>query len=275
MISHSQLRRDLAQTLASFLPPEEALAESWLWFSEGLGRDKAWMLAHGAEPVSGPDRKRIGQWLRRRREGEPWSYLLGWAPFRGRRWTVTRDTLIPRPETELVLEAALDIGKRLGVRRAVDIGTGTGILGVSMALETDWAVTATDLSPRALAVARENAEALGAKLDFLLGDLLDPVPDPLELVVSNPPYVDEADRPALQRELAFEPESALFSPDRGLHHGSVLLLQARDRGAKACVLEIGAGQGGELCRRALGAGWAKAMVHQDLAGHDRILVALA
>jgi len=274
-LSYADLRRDLAGLLARFLPPEEAVAESWRWMDEGLGRTRSWMLAHGDEAVPGPEREQVGQWIRRRREGEPWSYLVGWAPFRERRWKVTRDTLIPRPETELVLEAALDVGRRLGVRRAVDVGTGSGILGVCLALETDWAVTATDLSPGALAVARANAEAHRAQLGFLEGDLLDPVPDPLELVVSNPPYVAEADRPSLQRELAFEPELALFSPDQGLQHPTRLLTQARVRGARACVLEIGAGQGGELCRRALGLGWSKALNHQDLAGHDRILIALA
>lgn len=274
-LSYADLRRDVAGLLARFLPPEEAVAESWRWMDEGLGRSRSWMLAHGDEGVPGPEREQVGQWIRRRREGEPWSYLVGWAPFRERRWKVTRDTLIPRPETELVLEAALDVGRRLGVRRAVDVGTGSGILGVCLALETDWAVTATDLSPGALAVARANAEAHRAQLGFLEGDLLDPVPDPLELVVSNPPYVAEADRPSLQRELAFEPELALFSPDQGMHHPTRLLTQARARGARACVLEIGAGQGGELCRRALGLGWSKALNHQDLAGHDRILIALA
>ena len=274
-LSYADLRRDLAGQLARFLPPEEAVAESWRWMDEGLGRTRSWMLAHGDEAVPGPEREQVGQWIRRRREGEPWSYLVGWAPFRERRWEVTRDTLIPRPETELVLEAALDVGRRLGVRRAVDVGTGSGILGVCLALETDWAVTATDLSPGALAVARANAEAHRAQLGFLEGDLLDPVPDPLELVVSNPPYVAETDRPTLQRELAFEPELALFSPDQGLQHPTRLLTQARVRGAWACVLEIGAGQGGELCRRALGLGWSKALNHQDLAGHDRILIALA
>ncbi len=274
-LSYADLRRDLAGMLARFLPPEEAVAESWRWMDEGLGKPRSWMLAHGEDPVPGPAREQVGQWIRRRREGEPWSYLIGWAPFRDRRWKVTPDTLIPRPETELVLEATLDVGRRLGVARAVDVGTGTGILGISLALETTWAVTATDLSPAALAVARSNAQAHGAALTFLEGDLLAPVPDPLELVVSNPPYVDEADRPTLQRELTFEPSMALFSPDRGLDHPTRILTQARARGAKACVLEIGAGQGGELCRRALGLGWTKAMNHQDLAGHDRILIALA
>ena len=138
-----------------------------------------------------------------------------------------------------------------------------------------WQVVASDLSPGALAVARENARALGAAVTFVEGSLLEPVPDPLGLVVANLPYVDPADQPTLQRELAFEPATALFAPDRGLALSEALLRQARERKAPACLLEIGAGQGGELCRRGLGLGWSKVLIHQDLAGHDRILVALA
>ena len=213
-------------------------------------------------------------WLERRREGEPWAYLLGWSTFRGRRFQVTPATLIPRPETELVLEAALDVGRRLNVLHACDIGTGSGILGISMALETDWDVVATDLSPGALAVAQANAAALGAKLRFQAGDLLAAVPGVVGLVVSNPPYVDPADAPGLQRELSFEPASALFAPDRGLALATGILRQARRRSAPACVLEIGAGQGAELELRARAAGWPRVVVHQDLAGHDRVLMAL-
>ena len=274
MLTYAELRRDLATQLARFLPIEEALAESWLWLGDGLGWDRARLVARGEEAVPEPDRERIGQWLRRRREGEPWAYLLGWSRFRQRRFKVTPDTLIPRPETELLVEAALDVGRRLGVERCVDVGTGSGIIAISLALETAWAVSATEVSPGALAVARENAEALGAAVAFHSGSLLEPLPDPLGLVVANLPYVDPADRPHLQRELGFEPPSALFAPDRGLQLSTDLLAQARTRQAAACLLEIGAGQGGELCRRALGLGWGKAMVHQDLARHDRVLIAL-
>ena len=233
------------------------------------------MVAHGGDLVPDEVRAQASAWVRRRRTGEPWAYILGWCLFRGRRFRVTRETLIPRPETELLVEAVLDVGRRLGVDRCVDVGTGSGILAASLALETDWQVSATDLSPGALAVARENAAALGARVAFFEGHLLDPVPDPLGLVAANLPYVDPADAPGLQRELAFEPASALFAPDRGLALSAELLAVARARQAPACLLEIGAGQGGELCRRALGAGWGKAMVHQDMAGHDRVLVVLA
>ncbi|WP_243288782.1 peptide chain release factor N(5)-glutamine methyltransferase [Geothrix terrae] len=273
--TYRQLRLDLGAALAEFLDHAEAHAESLRWFEEGLGLPRSWMAAHGGDLVPDEVRAQVSTWVRRRRTGEPWAYILGWCFFRDRRFKVTRETLIPRPETELLVEAALDVGTRLGVSRCVDVGTGSGIIAASLALETDWQVSASDLSPGALAVARENIAALGAPVTFFEGSLLDPVPDPLGLVVANLPYVDPADEPSLQRELAFEPASALFAPDRGLALSTRLLEQARVRQASACLLEIGAGQGGELCRRAMGVGWPKAMVHQDLAGHDRILVALS
>ncbi len=273
--TYLQLRLDLASALAVFLEPEEAHAESIRWFEDGLGRSRSWVAAHGGERVPPEVRRQVGAWVQRRQKGEPWAYLLGWSTFRERRFKVTPATLIPRPETELLVEAALEVGRRLGVDRAVDVGTGSGIIAISLALEAGWGMSATDVSPEALGVARENAEALGARVTFLEGSLLAPVPDPLGLVVANLPYVDPADRPTLQRELSFEPETALFAPDRGLKLTTDLLTQARTRQAPACLLEIGAGQGGELCRRALGMGWRKSLVHQDLAGHDRVLIALA
>ena len=273
--TYHQFRLDLATALAGFLDPEEAQAECMRWLEDGLGLSRSWLAGHGAEPVPAEVRGRVGAWVRRREKGEPWAYILGWSLFRERRFEVTPATLIPRPETELLVEAALDVGARLGVDRCVDVGTGSGIIAVSLALETRWQVSASELSPGALAQARENAKALGAAIQFYEGNLLDPVPEPLGLVVANLPYVDPADQPSLQWELSFEPPLALFAPDRGLALSTALLIQAHARKSPACLLEIGAGQGGELCRRAMGVGWRKALIHQDLAGHDRILVALA
>lgn len=273
--TYQQLRLELARTLATFLEAEEAQAESVRWFEEGLALSRAWMLAHATEPAPEELQPRLDAWVQRRRTGEPWAYILGWSLFRNRRFEVTRDTLIPRPETELLVEAALEVGRRLQVDRCVDVGTGSGIIAISLALETDWQVAATELSPQALHVARRNALALGAEVGFHDGNLLAPLAGSPGLVVANLPYVDPADAPLLQRELSFEPAGALFAPDAGLALSEALLIQARARQAPACLLEIGAGQGGELCRRTLRAGWKKAMIHQDFAGHDRILVALA
>ncbi len=269
------LRLEIQDRLAAFLPKEEAEAEAWRWLSEGLGRDMAWSLAHAAEPAAAEDLDRVRGWLARRERREPWAYILGWTQWRGRRFEVTRDTLIPRPETELVLEAALEVGRRLGVHHACDIGTGTGILAVSLALETDWKVVASDLSRRALRVARRNAEAQAARVAFVEGDLLGPVPDPVGLVVSNPPYIDPEERSALQPELGHEPEAALFAPDRGLALARRLLREAHVRSAPAVVLEIGAGQGQELTGQARHLGWRKVMIHKDFSMHDRVLIALA
>lgn len=273
--SWNDLRLDLAAALAEFLDPLEARAETSRWFKEGLGKDPAWMAAHGTEAVPDEARRKISGWVRRRRKGEPWAYILGWASFAGRRFAVRPGVLIPRPETELTLELALVTGHALGVARACDIGTGSGILAVNLALRTRWQVDAVDLSPEAVAVAKGNAEAHGAPVAFHTGDLLAPLPDPLELVVANMPYVDPADAPSLQKELQFEPALALFAEDRGLALSTRLLAEARRRGARGCVLEIGAGQGAELADRAHAAGWSRAEVTRDLAGHDRVLVVQA
>lgn len=272
-ITFSELRLDLASALAHFLGPEEASAESLRWFEDGLGWNRAKLASRGDEAATAEVRHQVGRWLRRRRDGEPWAYIIGFEMFRGLRFEVTGDTLIPRPETELLLDAALETGRRLGVRNACDIGTGSGILGICMALETDWDITASDISEGALKVAKRNAEKLGARINFAEGDLLTPVPDPLELVVSNPPYVDLADAPTLQRELAFEPAQALFAGDKGLGLSTEILHQARVRGARAVVLEIGAGQGADLTQRARSIGWKQVLARQDWVGHDRILVA--
>lgn len=274
-ITFSELRLDLASALAHFMEPEEASAESLRWFEDGLDWNRAKIASRGEETVTAEARHQVGQWLRRRREGEPWAYIIGFESFHGHRFEVTKDTLIPRPETELVLDAALDIGRRLGLRKACDIGTGSGILGICMALETNWEVTASDISQGALKVAKRNAGILGARINFAEGDLLTPIPDPLELVVSNPPYVDAADASTLQRELSFEPIQALFAEDKGLALSTEILYQAQARSARTVVLEIGAGQSAELIERARSFGWKQVYARQDWAGHDRILIATA
>jgi release factor glutamine methyltransferase len=230
------------------------------------------MVIHGRDEVPAALMIKVDGWLERRRTGEPWAYILGWTEFRGHRIDVSPAVLIPRPETELVLEVALATGRQLGVDRACDIGTGSGILGIFMALETHWTVSASDLSPEALTMAQHNARRLGAKIVFYEGNLLAPIQGPLGLVVSNPPYVDPADRPTLQRELDFEPEMALFAPEAGLALSHELLRQAWERQAVGCVFEIGAGQGAELCRRAREMGWPQAECRPDWAGHDRVLI---
>jgi len=273
--SYYSARRELAKHLSRFLPELEATAESWRWFEDGLGWDKARLHAHGEKPITESIEAQLGEWLDRRRSGEPMAYILGWVVWRGRRFRVTPATLIPRPETEIVLESALHLAKQLGSNSVVDVGTGSGILGISLAQETNMQVTATDISVEAIKVAKHNAIELGAQVEFVCGDLLEPLDGPIDLVVSNPPYVDFADAPSLQRELTFEPKSALFSPGAGIDIAARLLKQCLERGAKGAVIEIGSGQGAEMKSLALDMGWKNVEIKQDMAKHDRVLIALA
>jgi release factor glutamine methyltransferase len=257
------------------LTDTETSAESWRWFEEGLGWGKARLAAHGEEPMSKEFDGQLDGWFDRRKRGEPWAYILGWATWRGRRFCVTPATLIPRPETEIVFEAAARLAKQIAAVRAVDVGTGAGILGVTLALETGLIVTATDISEEALAVARQNAQEHNAHLTFACGDLLGAVSGHVDLIVSNPPYVDLEDESTLQRELSFEPRAALFAPDHGLEVATRLLKQGVEKNARGLVMEIGAGQGETLRTRAMEMGWLTVKIELDTAGHDRVLTATA
>ena len=280
MTTWFRLRQQLTANLASFLEEDEARAEAAAWLEEGLGKSRAWIATQGSDPVPFAAQAQVAVWLKRREAGEPWQLILGWTPFRGRRFRVTRDTLIPRPESELAVEEALALGRRLEAARVVDVGTGSGIIGISLALEGPWPVSAVELSAGALEAARTNAQALGAQVTYFEGSLLDPLPaaffeDGRALVVANLPYVDPADAPSLQRELAFEPEMALFSPGHGLDLNKALIRDARLRGACGLVFELGAGQGAELAAFAQENDWKAVRVVKDWHGHDRVLVAEA
>ena len=273
VMTYGQLRHYLNTNLSQIMDPMEATAEGRRWLKEGLGLSLAWVIAHNDEMVPDSSARQIESWLHQRRQGKPWSYIIGWTSFLGRRYCVTPNTLIPRPETEMVLKLALDLGSTLKVQRACDIGTGSGVIAISMALSTNWEVTATDISTKALCIAKKNAINLQAIVKFYHGDLLTVVPDPIELVVSNPPYIDPADEVMLSKELMFEPKIALFANNQGFAVADEILRQAFNRSARGCVLEIGSGQGNILQNQALTVGWHHTKIHKDLAGHDRALLA--
>ena len=273
LMTYHHLSQYITTNLTKIMEPTEAASEGRRWLSEGLGLSLAWIIAHNDDIVPNNSMYKVESWLRKRHQGNPWTYIIGWTPFWGRRYRITPDTLIPRPETEMVLEAALNLGKKLKVQHACDIGTGSGIIAISMALDTNWKITATDISMRALRVAKKNAKNLRANIEFYHGNLLEAVPNQIELVVANPPYVDPADAPTLKKELTFEPKIALFADNHGLAIAEMIIHQAFDRSARGCVLEIGAGQGDALQNYALTTGWHHTEVHKDLAGHDRVLLA--
>jgi release factor glutamine methyltransferase len=194
-----------------------------------IGRNRTWLLTHGDEEFGGCTAARYGAMLQRRQRGEPIQYITGECEFYGLPFRVTPAVLIPRPETEHLVERAIELARDDQSARILDVGTGSGAIAVAIehALRSKR-VTAIDLSEEALEVARGNAARNDADVRFLQGDLLEPVAgETFELVVSNPPYVPQSDAETLSVEVReHEPHLALFADGDGLSVYRRLIPQA-------------------------------------------------
>ena len=189
-----------------------------------LDKGRDWLFAHSDETLPGPDEANFNELANRRRRGEPMAYILGYKGFWNHDFQVTPATLIPRPETELLVEILLDRLDGLP-RQVLDLGTGTGAIAVTLAAERpEWRVMAVDIDADAIAVAEANAHGL-ANLQIQQGDWFDGIEQKFDLVVSNPPYIAEGD-PHLE-DLAFEPASALVSGSDGLAGIRLIIQGAR------------------------------------------------
>jgi release factor glutamine methyltransferase len=244
------------------------------------GWDRARVLAFPEEPVLPEHALRFEALVAERAKRVPLQHLVGTHAFWRHEFRVTQDVLIPRPETEILVEEALRRLKSLEAPRVVDVGTGSGAIALSLAAELPAAeVIATDLSPRALEVARENARRLGldGRVSFLEGDLLAPVAGRrFDAVASNPPYVDAKEREALEPEVRdHDPALALFAPGDALSVYRRLAPQAREALVPGglLLLEVGAGQAAPVSGLLRAEGLAVEAVVRDLAGIERTLVA--
>jgi release factor glutamine methyltransferase len=264
----------------------DARLDAEVLLRHALGRDRAWLLAHFQDAIDEEHRRTFEQAMERRARREPLQYITGKQEFWGLDFLVTPDVLIPRPETELVIETAIaiipDRNKPLTI---VDACTGSGCIAVSLAKElTDARIFATDMSAKALKVARDNARSHGVagRIRFLEGDLFEPLEEldiggQVDIIVSNPPYIASGDRTALQPEVRdHEPSMALFAgPDGTEVHRKIIeqaprLLNSNGR----LIMEMGLGQAGTLRRiirdtRA----YDSPRVLKDLAGIERVIVA--
>ncbi len=231
----------------------------------GLGVDRAALFADPGRELTGDQARWFMDAVRRRREREPVAYILGMRGFRRLDLVIDRRVLVPRPETEHVVEAAL--GLPAGTR-VVDVGTGSGAIALALKDERpDLEVLATDVSADALDVARANAIRLGLDVTFVEGDLLAGVE--ADAVVSNPPYVDEGTNlmPEIQR---YEPHIALFAADDGL--AIIRRLVPAAAGARFLALEM-AGYHGDAIEALLRAhGFTTVERINDLAGIERVMV---
>jgi release factor glutamine methyltransferase len=201
--------------------PDRARLDAETLLLHVLGKDKAWLMAHPEEEIPAAEAGRYAKLLERRYRGEPIQYITGETEFYGLDFRVTPDVLIPRPETEHLVETVLRVAAGFQAPRIVDIGTGSGAIAIALAHHLpNAAITAIDISRSALGVARQNAEPNGVydRIRFLEGDLLAPVAgQQFEIVVSNPPYVPAIDRASLAVEVRdHEPALALFAGDDGL-----------------------------------------------------------
>ena len=193
-------------------------AEARLLIGHALNKSSAWLEAHREEAVAAPAANAIEALIDRRAAGEPIAYLTGEREFYGRPFQVSPDVLIPRPETELLVDIAktkLGAGSTANV---LDLGAGSGCLAITLALELPRTrVTALDISPAALDIARTNAQALGAQLDFFVSDWFAALPPGrFHLIVANPPYVAAVDPHLEEGDLRFEPRGALTDHADGL-----------------------------------------------------------
>jgi release factor glutamine methyltransferase len=233
---------------AAGIPQEEADLDARLLAQHVLGWDAARLLTHGDEPAPPELLDRFEPLVQRRIAREPIAYIIGFREFWNLRIEVTPAVLVPRPETELLIETALERFDHRQDLRILDVCTGSGCVAVALGREfAGAAVVASDISPAALEVARRNVQrqGLSARAQCVCTDLVAGLAGPFELIAANPPYVPTGDAPGLQPEVRrYEPAAALFAGDDGLQ---IIRRLAQDVGAILAVdgtfvFEFGAGQ---------------------------------
>lgn len=251
-------------------PHREALfllAAAW-------GIDEVSLRIRPEESVPADVEVRFFEWIDRRREGEPAEHLVGRCEFWGRSFMVTPSVLIPRPETELIVQAALEMTAPPGMRVA-DVGTGSGCLAVTLAAERPgWTVVGMDRSLEALQIARRNGQSFGADVKWLRSDLASSCRSGFDLVVANLPYIPSGWLPSLGEEIAREPEQALDGGADGLDLVRRLIgdLGRLLAPGGSCFLELAEGQADAVEDLAAEQGLSPAGRRRDIGGCDRVVM---
>lgn len=245
--------------------------EARILIAHALQCSRVQLVIRENDALSAAEVNEISGLLLRRMQGEPIAYLTGEREFYGLRFAITPDVLIPRPETELLVELAMERLPQAGL--AADLGTGSGVVAVSLAhTRRDAQVTATDISEAALAIARRNAEHHRVKIQFFRSDWFAALEDIYDLIVSNPPYIAASDIHLTQGDLRFEPPSALTDHANGMTALSTLIDGAPThlKPGGWLLLEHGYDQAAAVRTQLTRAGWSEVQSWQDLAGIERV-----
>ena len=259
------------------LQPDDAAVDAAVLARHALGWDRAALLTHGREAPPPSFVTVFDALVARRAAREPVALIMGVREFWGLDFEVTRDVLIPRPETEFIVEEAL-AAFSTPPSHIVDVGTGTGCLAIALSREFPGArVVATDISASALEVARRNAIRHGvtARVSFACASFLSGVGQGIDLIVSNPPYVPDGAAPAMPLEVVgHEPHTALFGGHDGLSALREIIgnSAAHLRPEGRLILEFGYGQEGAVTALATETGWRVMKVREDLQGIPRVIV---
>ncbi|RZA24487.1 MAG: peptide chain release factor N(5)-glutamine methyltransferase [Proteobacteria bacterium] len=235
------------------------------------------------KPLEVTERNRYKDLIRRRAQGEPVAYITGKRDFFGLTLNVSPKTLIPRPDTETLVEAVLDKTAKDSLLRVLDIGTGTGCIALALKNERKgWDVSGWDISPEALLIAESNALKHELNVPFFAVDALNPstwafaARQKFDVIVSNPPYICESEVADMNASaLKFEPRSALFADDNGLQFYALFAQKLPDLLSEngKVFLEIGFRQRDAVCSLLEEAGWREVRSLKDLSGHDRVVTA--
>lgn len=282
-VNISEARREASSFLAA-RGVHEPDSNAELLLRHVLGLEGAAYLAALRDPFPAERRDAWEAVIRRKAAGEPAQYIIGEQDFYGLTFKVTPSVLIPRPETELLVERIVQIGDSLwpgGAPLAADIGTGSGAIAAALAhLRPSWRVSASDISREALDVAAANVRRLGLDVAFKQGNLLEPFTgEPLDIVVSNPPYIPADTIAHLQPEVRdYEPRGALDGGPDGLAPYRVMMAQLPLLPRPPCLIgfELGMGQAGDVAELLRQAGcWREIVTVTDLAGIDRHVIGIA
>ena len=252
---------------------DDARLDSQVLLAYALNVSRIWLFTWPDKALDGATLTAFNALIEDRKSGTPIAYITGYRDFWSLRLKVTPDTLIPRADTELLVETALTLKNVEKPCDVIDLGTGTGAIALSLANECpSWRITATDINPETLAVAKENAQNLELTVSFKESAWFDAINDRFDLVISNPPYIESDDPHLQQGDLRFEPAGALASGQDGLDDIRLLVKQALKHLKKDGYLLLEHGyQQAEAVRSLMAeAGYIDIETHQDIEDRDRV-----